>query len=482
MPDPVVPTPILAYSGELPSPSNPATYGVHGRNLWAWETGDLLTGANLLASQAYTNALAANEAAQAAYINANFKGAWSGLTGALNKPAMVTHAGQRWVLLNNLANVTTSTPGVSADWELFQLPAALGVAFDPSGTSRTETNVQTMLAGVSNDATTALVDFENPVLNGDMRVAQSGTSFACSAGLTYVIDGWFCGLNGGGGLTVSQQSAPTPVNANAKWLIATVTTADAAIAAGDYAFLRQKIEGYDIADLVGQTFTVGLWVKSSVTGVHCLHLRSGVIGDRFYVGNVSIAAANVPQFASITIVGGLPVGGTWNFASGSGLEIGLTLASGTTYHGIAGSWQVGGNIASAAQVNAIGTIGNVCGITDVQINPGTAAKKFKRPTYPDSLARCQRYYEQVPYYMLDADLNGGKGSQGNMGFFKATKRGAVVLTPSVDGSLGGGDSLTYPGFEAKAGGFAQTTPGVFNAFAGQPRDGLFLIITADSRL
>lgn len=48
----------------------------------------------------------------------NFKGEWNTLTGALNMPATVFHSSYYWVLLNNLADVTASEPGVSADWEL----------------------------------------------------------------------------------------------------------------------------------------------------------------------------------------------------------------------------------------------------------------------------------------------------------------------------------------------------------------------------
>ncbi len=55
-------------------------------------------------------------ASEAALDAANFKGYWNTLTGALNKPASVIHSGKFWILLNNLANVTTSQPGVSADW------------------------------------------------------------------------------------------------------------------------------------------------------------------------------------------------------------------------------------------------------------------------------------------------------------------------------------------------------------------------------
>jgi hypothetical protein len=398
MTNPVIPTPIPDFAGTLPDPSDPDTFTERGLAWFNHQKDVQDPGINQAAQDAYINALSANEAAILAYLNANFKGAWSGLTGALNIPALVSHAGERWVLLNNLVNVTTSTPGVSADWELFELPAAAGVGFDPSGTSRTETNVQTMLTGVANDATTALVEFENPVLNGDMRVAQSGVSFSCSTGSTKVIDGWLFGMAGSAVVTVSQQSASTPDNANAKWLIGTVATADAAIASGDFGFLHQRIEGFDIAEYVGQTFTVGAWVKSSVTGVHSICLRNSGF-DRYYVGQVNILAANTPQFATLTITGGLPVSGTWDFSNGVGLELGFVLASGSGFHGTVGSWQTGANIASAAQVNALGTIGNVFGITEVQINPGTTAKKFKRPAYRDSLERSKRYYREEPFFL-----------------------------------------------------------------------------------
>lgn len=47
---------------------------------------------------------------------ANYKGLWSALTGALNKPASVSHAGTFWALADDLADVTAATPGVSGSW------------------------------------------------------------------------------------------------------------------------------------------------------------------------------------------------------------------------------------------------------------------------------------------------------------------------------------------------------------------------------
>ena len=74
------------------------------------------------ASAAAITAASAASAAVASEVNisalANFKGTWSSLTGALNKPASVFHNGAYWALLNSLADVTTSQPGVSADWQV----------------------------------------------------------------------------------------------------------------------------------------------------------------------------------------------------------------------------------------------------------------------------------------------------------------------------------------------------------------------------
>jgi hypothetical protein len=47
---------------------------------------------------------------------ANFKGAWSSLSGAISIPAAVYHNGLTWVLLSNLANVAAAEPGISASW------------------------------------------------------------------------------------------------------------------------------------------------------------------------------------------------------------------------------------------------------------------------------------------------------------------------------------------------------------------------------
>ena len=73
--------------------------------------------------------------ALAAQGSANFKGDWSSLVGALVMPATVRHAGKFWVLLNNVPNVATAEPGVSAAWAKTSAGAPL-IAYDSRATLR----------------------------------------------------------------------------------------------------------------------------------------------------------------------------------------------------------------------------------------------------------------------------------------------------------------------------------------------------------
>lgn len=73
--------------------------------------------ASAAASTATGAAGTATSAAATAVAGANFKGNWSALTGALAVPASVAHNNGLWMLLSNVADVTTKTPGVASEWQ-----------------------------------------------------------------------------------------------------------------------------------------------------------------------------------------------------------------------------------------------------------------------------------------------------------------------------------------------------------------------------
>lgn len=138
--------------------------GSPGFNTDAFTFGTAMPGVSTaikaIADAAYTNAVSANEdataaasasvsaaqAAAAAAGSANFKGDWSTLTGALNMPASVRHSGRFWVLLANLANVTTAVPGVSASWAALDAGTVPSQTVTASGTVNAVVGVRYIVA------------------------------------------------------------------------------------------------------------------------------------------------------------------------------------------------------------------------------------------------------------------------------------------------------------------------------------------------
>ena len=104
------------------------------------------TAAEEAAATATAQASIAIAQADAARTIANFVGLWSTLTGPLNKPATVYHNGLYYALLNNLANVAASEPGVSSDWV-----ASGGVqiiAYADRGTLRSSAGTMAIIDGL----------------------------------------------------------------------------------------------------------------------------------------------------------------------------------------------------------------------------------------------------------------------------------------------------------------------------------------------
>lgn len=133
--------PITAPTPITPGPSVPnsndpeATFDSQFEAFLAWQKNVLAPGVNAQSQAAFDNATSAQGSATAAQASAtasevsaltslgssNFKGDWASITGALNKPASVAHAGRTWLLLSDLADVTAAVPGVSAAWRAYDV-------------------------------------------------------------------------------------------------------------------------------------------------------------------------------------------------------------------------------------------------------------------------------------------------------------------------------------------------------------------------
>ena len=281
--------------------------------------------------------------------------------------------------------------------------------------------------------------FKNKIIGGDFSLNpwQRGTSFPGLSTGQYVADRWTWNAAGGGIVTVAKTAdAPTALQAGVftqHCLHADVTTIDASIAAGDFYFFEQKIEGYNAASFgFGQAgtrnVTLSFWVKGGKTGIHCVALRNGV-PNRSYVAEYTISAINTWEYKKITIP--VDTAGTWLYDNGVGLQVDFTAAVGSTYQTTANNWQTGSFIGTANQVNEMDSIANDFKVDLVQLEPGSTATAFESKDAGDVMRQCYRYAEPLYYNsstiaVLAAFLTGTTWH--GTWTFKVNKRALPTLT------------------------------------------------------
>jgi len=266
----------------------------------------------------------------------------------------------------------------------------------PYGTVNADV-IGTSVAGANLGAGNASL-MKNRIINGAMVVAQRGTSATVNdAAAFYTTDRWECqGASGDGVYTIAQSSTAPAGFSNS--LLATVTTADSSLGATQSYSIRQKIEGYNIADLgfgtaSAKTVTVSFWVRSSLTGTFGGALINGGF-SRSYPFTYTISTADTWEQKTVTIAGDTT--GTWATDNTLGMTVTFALGQGSSRLGTAGAWVGANNQGATGQTNIIATSGATFYITGVQLEVGSSATGYEYRQYGQELALCQRYYWQTP--------------------------------------------------------------------------------------
>lgn len=226
----------------------------------------------------------------------------------------------------------------------------------------------------------------NKIINGKMEIAQRGTSFP-----TVSIGG--LGLDrfkyrGG----FNDYSTVQDTNAPPGFLYSMKFTGNSTAPADTASIIEQRIEGYNVVDLIGNTFVLSFWVKASKTGTYCVSFRNST-ADRSYVLEYTISATNTWEYKSVTVPGGLITAGTWNWTNGIGLIVGFAYCGlQSSIATTAGSWQTGQYFYTSNQANVFDTVGGNFAITGVQLEPGATPTNFEHRPYAIELGLCHRYY------------------------------------------------------------------------------------------
>ena len=286
-------------------------------------------------------------------------------------------------------NITVSRPLSGSGASLTSLPAA---------------NLTGTLPAIDGSSLTGISAQKNLIINGDFNIWQRGTSFAAAAAQDYSADRWKYQKSGAMVHTVSR-STDVPTQAESGHLsnyslLATVTTADGSIGAGDYCTLTQRMEGYNSFPIHDKTITISFWVKATgtnVTGVYCCTLASSGHNQN-YPTEYTINSANTWEKKTVTLTIDTSAG-TWGATNTYGMAVIFPIVVGSTYQGTNETWNTTnfGVGTSGMQTTALGTTSNTFQIAQVQLEAGSVATDFEIRNHATELAMCQRYYEELNY-------------------------------------------------------------------------------------
>jgi hypothetical protein len=242
------------------------------------------------------------------------------------------------------------------------------------------------------------------IINGDMAVAQRGTSVTGVTGTGYnAIDRMKTLLGDNGTWTHTQDTdVPTGQGFANSWKLDN-TTADTSVASGAFHTASYFFEGQDLQLLKKGTssaekVTISFWIKTTVTGTYVAELYDGdntrSISQAYTVSSSNTWEKKVLSFAGDTT-------GALDDDNANSLIINLWLGAGSDYTSgtLATSW---GSVTTAnravGQVNGASSTSNNIYITGLQLEVGeydaTTIPPFQHESFGNNLARCQRYLWQ----------------------------------------------------------------------------------------
>ena len=245
------------------------------------------------------------------------------------------------------------------------------------------------------------VGSKNIVINGDMSIAQRGTSVSSITSSSYnTIDRFRLAVDTLGTWTQSQDTDVPTGQGFAKSFKVDCTTADAAPAAGDLIFITQRFEGQNLQYLKkgtssAESLTLSFWVKSNKTGTYIAEIED-TDNSRQISKSYTVNSASTWEKKTITFAGDTT--GALNNDNGHSLSIIFWLGAGSNYtSGTLGtSWGSTVNANRAVgQVNLADSTSNDFWITGVQLEAGTTASDFEFLPVDVNLRRCQRYLPSI---------------------------------------------------------------------------------------
>ena len=237
----------------------------------------------------------------------------------------------------------------------------------------------------------------NLIINGAMNVAQRSTQVTGIATAGYkTLDRYKLQLNSAGRLTMEQVADVHDGFANA--LKISCTTADTSIAADEYFFIQQELEGQDLQQIEKGTssakqVTVSFYVKGNAAATYTVELE-----DRDNNRYNSIEFPVTTSWTRVTKTFTADTTGTLDDDANGSLRVNFWFHGGSSYTGgthTDNSWHTTSNQrVGDNQTSFFDSTSRTFFLTGLQLELGEQATPFEHRSFGDELARCQRYYSQ----------------------------------------------------------------------------------------
>ena len=327
------------------------------------------------------------------YANAAARLAAGGFVAAdVNKLALQADNNTLWMLTNHVGPVWQQQTYTQAE-----LQAAYALLAGSSGQVFSVAAATSAAHAVRADSIVG----KNKIIGGDFSTNpwQRGTSFTAPASGSYTADR-FKVVHSSDAIVDILKTADAPTATQSGVFTqhcyhADVTTADAAIAAGQYYVIEHDIEGLNAKSFgFGQAgtryITRWFWHKHTKTGTYCVAVINSA-NNRSYVTEYTQSVSDQWELSSVSIP--VDTAGTWLYDTGIGIRLVFTLAAGSTYQTTANTWSAGQFYATANQVNNLDSIANNFKIALVQLEAGQVATQFEDLSAGTVKSLCERYYE-----------------------------------------------------------------------------------------
>jgi hypothetical protein len=257
------------------------------------------------------------------------------------------------------------------------------------------------------------VKFRNIIINGDMSIAQRGTSATGITSNTYATVDRFRTVASSLGTWTQSQSTDVP---SGQGFISSLkmdcTSANASPSASSNLGIQQKFEGQNLQYLKkgtssAESLTLSFWVKSNKTGTYIAEFFDND-NARQISQAYTISSANTWEKKTLTYDG--DTSGALGNDNGNSLLVQFWLGTGSNYSSgtLSTTWTANTNTNRApGQVNLADSTSNEWYITGVQLEAGTTASDFEFLPYDLNLQRCQRYCNALMDYG-DGDVIGNR--------------------------------------------------------------------------